>query len=177
MTRIRRATKQDREDICEVYRRAFPASERQMVSTLAIDLLSEATSPETISLLAETDGQVIGHIAFSPVTADNREEWVGYILAPLGVMPGYQKRGIGSQLVESGIESLTEKSADVLFVYGDPKYYGRFGFSVDVASGYRPPYDLEYPFGWQAMVLNDSSPMQSNVKITCVAALRDPGLW
>ncbi len=95
-----------------------------MVATLAIDLLSEATSPETISLLAETDGQVIGHIAFSPVTADNHGEWVGYILAPLGVMPGHQKRRIGSQLIESGIEWLTEKSVDVLFVYGDPKYYG-----------------------------------------------------
>jgi len=177
VTRIRVATNLDREDIGEVHLRAFPESERQMVSSLAIDLLSEETSPETLSLVAESDGQVVGHIAFSPVTADKHGEWVGYILAPLGVIPGHQKRRIGSQLIESGMERLAEKSADVLFVYGDPKYYGRFGFTVDVARAYTPPYDLKYPFGWQAMVLNGTGPMQSNARISCVAALRDPGLW
>ena len=177
MTRIRIATNLDREDISQVYLGAFPEGEKQMVSTLAIDLLSKETSPETIALVAETDGKVVGHIAFSPVTADKHGQWLGYILAPLGVMPDYQKCRIGSTLIESGMQCLTEKSVDIVFVYGDPKYYGRFGFSVDAAARYSPPYNLHYPFGWQAIALAEGGLAKSNVKISCVAALHDPQLW
>ena len=45
---------------------------------------------------------------------------------------------------------------NVVFVYGDPKYYGKFGFSAEVASAYSPPYELQYPFGWQAVALNNT---------------------
>ena len=94
--------------------RAFSEDERRIVSTLAVNLLSEETSPETITLVAEIDGAVVGHIAFSPVTVDNNEKWTGYILAPLGVKPEYQKRGIGLKLIESGIECLAKKMVNVL---------------------------------------------------------------
>jgi putative acetyltransferase len=67
--------------------------------------------------------------------------------------------------------------ANILFVYGDPKYYSRFGFSVDAAYGYTAPYKLEYPFGWQAIDLNECNVTKSPVKITCVNSLCDPELW
>lgn len=89
MTRIRVATNQDRENIRAVHLRAFPEGEKQIVSTLAINLLSETNNPETFALVAETHGTVVGHIAFTPVTVDNNEKWKGYILAPLGVKPEY----------------------------------------------------------------------------------------
>ena len=108
--------------------------ENQIVSTLAVNLLTEVMSSDTIALVAEIDGAVVGHIAFSPVTVDNNEKWKGYILAPLGVKPEYQKRLIGSKLIESGIERLTKKGVNAIFVYGDPEYYGKFGFKADVAS-------------------------------------------
>ena len=177
MSRIRVATILDRENIREVHLRAFSEDERQIVSTLAVNLLSEETSPETIALVAETDGAVVGHVAFSPVTVDNNEKWVGYILAPLGVKPKYQKRRFGTKLIESGMERLSEKGVNVLFVYGDPEYYGKFGFKADAASRYSPPYELQYPFGWQAIALNEVGFEESTVKISCVASLRDPELW
>lgn len=177
MTRIREANILDREDIREVHLCAFSEGEKQVVSTFAVDLLSEETSPETIALVAELNGAVVGHIAFSPVTIDNNEKWIGYILAPLGVKPGYQQRRIGSKLIASGIERLSDKGVNVLFVYGDPKYYGKFGFKADTASRYSPPYELQYPFGWQAIALNEVGSAKSNVKIACVASLRDPKLW
>jgi putative acetyltransferase len=177
MTRICVATNQDRENIRAVHLRAFPEGEKQIVSTLAINLLSEKTNPETFALIAKTHGTVVGHIAFSPVTVDNNEKWKGYILAPLGVKPEYQKRRIGSKLIESGIERLSEKGVNVLFVYGDPTYYGKFGFNADAASRYSPPYPLQYPFGWQAITLNDAGFAESNAKISCVASLHDPELW
>ena len=177
MTQIREATNLDRENIREVHLRAFSEGENQIVAALAVNLLSEETSPETTALVAEIDGTVVGHIAFSPVTVDNNEKWKGYILAPLGVKPEYQKRRIGSKLIESGIKWLSEKGVNVLFVYGDPKYYGKFGFKADAASRYSPPYKLQYPFGWQAITLNEAGFAKSNAKISCVASFCDPELW
>ena len=156
---------------------AFSEGENKKVSTLATNLLSEETNPETISLVAEADGAVVGHIAFSPVTINNNKSWIGYILAPLGVKPEYQKRQIGSRLIESGMERLSRMGVNVVFVYGDPKYYGKYGFNADIASRYSPPYELQYPFGWQAIGLNEDVFADSAVKISCVAPLSDPELW
>jgi len=174
---IRIATSQDRDDVRDVHLCAFPEGEREIVSKLAINLLSERTTPQTISLVAETEGAVVGHVAFSPVIIDNNENLQGYILAPLGVKPDYQKRRIGSKLIESGMQQLLKTGVNILFVYGDPEYYSSFGFSADVADRYTPPYKLQYPFGWQAIALNEGIFTDSAVKISCVAPLSDPELW
>ena len=177
MNRIRAATELDREAVRDVHLRAFPEGEGQMVARLAVDLLREQRSPEIVSLVAEIDGAVVGHIAFSPVTVENNEEWKGYILAPLGVKPEFQNQRIGSALIGRGIERLSGSGVQVLFVYGDPGYYGKFGFNADAASGYSPPFELQFPFGWQALRLNKEVFPESAVAISCVAALRDPALW
>jgi len=177
MTRIRVATSLDLDDVREVYLRAFPEGEKQVVSMLAVKLLSEKTSQKTISMVAEDDGAVVGHIAFSPVTVNNNKRWKGYILAPLGVKPEYQKRRVGSKLIESGMELLSKMGINVLFVYGDPNYYGRFGFDADTASGYSPPYKLQYPFGWQAITLNEGVSTESTGILSCADPLNDPELW
>ena len=174
---IRIATIQDREAVQMIHLRAFPEGESEHVSSLAIDLLSEKTTPETISLIAESNGEIVGHLAFSPVKTENNEKFRGYILAPLGVKPEYQGRGIGSRLIDHARQQLSVMGVHLVFVYGDPKYYARFGFSVDAASRYTAPYKLHYPFGWQAMVLNECETEISPVGITCVSALCDPILW
>ena len=174
---IRIAANQDRDDVQRVHLCAFPEGEREIVSKLAIDLLSEKTTPQTISLVAEIDGSIVGHIAFSPVTIDNNENFQGYILAPLGVKPDWQKRRIGSRLIEYGMGQLSDMEVNVVFVYGDPKYYGRFGFSPDVAQKYTTPYKLQYLSGWQAIVLKECDIEKPPVAITCVTSLCDPQLW
>ena len=75
------------------------------------------------------------------------------------------------------MERLSKMGVNVLFVYGDPKYYGKFGFNADLASGYSPPYELQYPFGWQAIILNEGVFTESTVKISCVDPLKDAELW
>lgn len=174
---IRIATSLDRDKIHSVHWSAFAEDEREIVSKLAVNLLSEETTPQTISLVAESKGAVVGHVAFSPVTIGSNENFQGYILAPLGVKPEHQKRRIGSKLIESGMQYLSKMDVDILFVYGDPKYYSRFGFSVDVAECYVPPYRLEYPFGWQGIALNECGIEKPSVKITCVTSLCHPALW
>ena len=174
---IRMGTNQDRDDIERVYSSAFPNGEREIVAKLAIDLLFESTTPQTISLIAETDDSVVGHVAFSPVGIDNNENCQAYIMAPLAVQPEYQKRRIGSTLIEYGMQQLSAIGVNVVFVYGDPKYYGRFGFSADSARDYTSPYNLQYPFGWQAIVLKECAIEKAPVAINCVTSLCDPKFW
>ena len=177
-SRIRIAAACDSEVIYAVHLRAFPEGENQLVATLAAQLLGEQTDPATIALVAELGGNVVGHIAFSPVMADTHKKWLGYILAPLAVTPEYQQVGIGTKLVEHGLELLAQTPANVLFVYGDPKYYGRFGFAAAAATRFMPPYELAYPFGWQARVLRKGGGLGDQAaKLSCVRSLRDPALW
>ena len=177
MTRIRTATNLDGRAIRELHLHAFPEAERQLVATLATELLQEETIPKTIGLVAELDDAVVGHIAFSPVGIAGCTNRNGYILAPLGISPEHQRCRIGSELIEYGINQLRDDGVNILFVYGDPNYYGRFGFSADVASIYTPPYTLQYPHGWQALVLNEDVAIKSRLSVSCVASLRDPALW
>lgn len=165
--RIRPATTLDHDRISDVHRRAFPDSENRLVAKLALDLLGAQGEPRAISLVAEGDGRVVGHIAHSPVTADDAPEWLGCILAPLAVLPGWRKAGIGSALVEHGIGRLPEGAVDRVFVYGDPAYYGRFV----------PPCELQHPAGWQARALRAHGATAGSLRLSCVEALQDPALW
>jgi len=174
---IRIATNLDRDDVQRVYRCAFVEGESEIVAKIALDLLSLKTTPQTISFAAGTDGTIVGHIAFSPVSIDNITIFRGYILAPLGVKPDYQKRRIGTKLIEYGMQQLSDMGVNVVFVYGDPKYYGRFGFSTDAARRYTTPYKLQYPSGWQAIVLKEYAIEKWPTAISCVTPLCDPKLW
>lgn len=174
---IRAAISTDLKDIRELYLCAFAEGEREAVAKLAVDMLCEITSPQTISLVAEADEAIVAHISFSPVRFVNDDSLQGYILAPLAVMPEYQKQRIGSRLIESGIQTLSKQGVNVLFVYGDPEYYGKFGFKTGDAENFILQHELQYPSGWQAMILNEFSKAGLSRYIVCVAALDDAELW
>ncbi|GAA5480121.1 hypothetical protein Hhel01_03644 [Haloferula helveola] len=165
------------ESVRDIYLSALDAGERESISQLAVDLLTQDTAAPALSWIAEADGIAVGHIAFSPVTVKGSAERIGFILAPLAVRPSHQKRGIGSELIRRGIDRLSEAGPDILLVYGDPGYYGRFGFDTSSAESYIPPYPLTYPFGWQARPLGDWTPPASALRIECAAPLNEPALW
>ena len=177
MTLIREATHLDCENIHDIHMHAFGNGEAKNVVALAVNLVDEQTNPKTYSYVAEINGAVVGHIAFSPVTFNPNNKLKGYILAPLGIKPEYQNRKIGSMLIKYGIEQLSEDGVDILFVYGDPKYYGKFGFNEKTSSNFLPPYKLQYPFGWLALALDEECFVNRTVKVSCVASLCDPNLW
>ncbi len=174
---IRAAAKKDESNIKALYLDAFPESENELVAQLAIELLHEKSEPECISLLAENASKLMGHISFSPVFFKDCQGVNAYILAPLAVCPEQHKKGIGSKLIQAGIAHLSERKANLLFVYGDPGYYGRFGFQTDLASQFAAPCPLEYPFGWQAMFFEGFQRPASAHTITCVPPLQNPKLW
>ena len=94
----------------------------------------------TISLVATRDHDIVGHIAFSPVTiAEDAGNWYG--LGPVSVRPDQQARGFGQGLVRAGLQRLAALNAAGCVVLGDPRYYQRFGFESDAALCYEgaPP--------------------------------------
>jgi putative acetyltransferase len=93
-----------------------------------VDALRRAAQPY-ISLVAKVDGQVVGHIFFSPVTIESAEgECPAFGLGPMSVLPEYQRQGIGSQLVQQGLEACARIGQGVVVVLGHPQFYPRFGF-------------------------------------------------
>ena len=170
---IRQAEEQDREAIQQLYLSAFDANEREVVAALAIDLLDD----DSLHIVAEQDEALVGHVSFSPVWNAATKEQIGWILAPLAVHPTNQKQGIGTQLVGAGIEFLKQQQAPLVFVYGDPDYYRRFGFSAELAQNTTAPYPLQFPHGWQALRLTDKTSAATKCTIQCVAALSQPSLW
>ncbi len=84
----------------------------------------------TISLVADLEGSVVGHVAVSPVTiSDGASGWFG--LGPISVAPEHQRRGVGSRLMREALSILREQGAAGCVVLGEPEYYSRFGFEVD----------------------------------------------
>ena len=80
-----------------------------------------------VSLVAEVDGRVIGHIAFSPVTiSDGTPNWYG--LGPISVLPEYQRKGVGKALIQQGLSRLKDLDAQGCCLVGHPEYYKKFGF-------------------------------------------------
>lgn len=124
---IRSETVADASAITEVTVAAFKTLEISQHTEQFIIAALRAAGALTLSLVAELDGRVIGHIAFSPVTiSDGTRNWYG--LGPVSVLPEYQRRGIGSALIREGLSRLKALGAGGCCLVGHPEYYRRFCF-------------------------------------------------
>lgn len=127
---IRKETPQDAAEIRRLTDEAFRSvaysnqKEGEIVDAL------RAAKALTLSLVAEEDGRILGHVAFSPVQiGDEDKGWYG--LGPVSVRPDRQGEGIGGKLIREGLAQLRKAGAKGCVLLGDPGYYGRFGFKAD----------------------------------------------
>ena len=124
---IRDETEADAAAITEVTVAAFKTLEVSNQTEQFIIAALRAAGALTVSLVAESDGRVVGHIAFSPVTiSDGARDWYG--LGPVSVLPEYQRQGIGKALIEEGLSRLKDMNAQGCCLVGHPDYYRQFGF-------------------------------------------------
>jgi len=124
---IRSETDADVSAISEVTVAAFETLEISNHTEQFIIEALRAAKALTISLVAEMDGRVIGHIAFSPVTiSDGTRDWYG--LGPVSVLPAYQRQGIGKALIREGLSRLKDINAQGCCLVGHPDFYKKFGF-------------------------------------------------
>ena len=94
-----------------------------------------------VSLVAQRDGQIVGHILFSRLPIITAGRIVPAVsLAPMAVLPGYQRQGIGSRLVAAGLNACREKGHRIAIVLGHPGFYSRFGLSPELAKFLESPY-------------------------------------
>ena len=146
MILIREEEPGDYDQVEQVNRRAFDGDlEAALVNRLRSERLVIA------SLVAVQDDQVVGHILFSGVVIETEHGAVNAVsLAPMAVLPECQRQGSGSELVRKGLQVCRERGKHIVIVLGDPAFYGRFGFSVDLARWLQNPYSGDH---WMALEL------------------------
>lgn len=133
MAVIREEVPRDVGAVRELLQAAFPTpDEATLVDALRL------SGRLTVSLVAVEGDEVVGHIAFSPVTVASSSGGLG--LAPLAVLPDRQRRGIGSRLVEDGLAACRSLGVPFVVVLGDPNYYARFGFTPALRFGLGDEY-------------------------------------
>ncbi len=141
---IRNETAADVSAIDAVTRRAFLHAPHTSHTEQCIVTALRSAGVLTISLVADVDGTLVGHVAVSPVCLSHGASgWFG--LGPVSVVPEHQRRGVGSRLVQEALRVLREKGAAGCVVLGEPEYYSRFGFRADpnlVLPGVAPEYFL-----------------------------------
>ncbi|MDP3449420.1 MAG: N-acetyltransferase [Anaerolineaceae bacterium] len=124
---IRDETEYDCATITELTAKAFETLEVSDHTEQFVVLGLRAADALTVSLVAELDGHIVGHIAFSPVTlSDGLTDWYG--LGPVSVLPEVQRMGIGAALIKEGLSRLKALGAKGCCLVGHPEYYGKFGF-------------------------------------------------
>ncbi len=122
-----------------------------------VDLLRDACS-EAVSLVAVEHDRILGHILFSPVSVSGGDKAIhGMGLAPMAVRPERQRQGIGSILVQAGIDTMRERHCPFIIVVGHPTYYPRFGFVPASRHGLACQWDNVPDEAFMALVLDESA--------------------
>ena len=179
---LREELPDDKESVREIHLWVF--GDHGLVVADLVDTLRETITPKDgLSLVAGHDGQIVGHVMFTRSLLDAPRRLVEvHVLSPLAVMPGYQKRGIGSALVRKGLKALARRAVPLVFLEGDPGYCSRFGFAPGGDLGFRKP-SLRIPDGaFQAIRLPEYEPWMTGTLVYAEpfwrhdsVGLRDPG--
>ena len=182
MITIHPTTPQDHDVILKVELAAF--NQDPEIKTLIIDLFKDPTAEPRVSLLAYDDDKAVGHILFTkarikPGLGICSLKPGGHILAPMAVIPKYQKQGIGGMLIEEGLRILKDMGVERCFVLGDPSYYSRYGFIPDARSfGFPAPYPIpeKNKEAWMVMDLVEK-PTGIKGQIICADVMMKPKYW
>lgn len=137
--KIRQETSEDHHTVYEINHLAFgQENESRLIEKIR---KGETFVPE-LSLVAEEDGKVIGHILFSKVKIKGKKTYESLALAPMSVHPDFQKKGIGSQLITIGLQKVKELNFEHVIVLGHKDYYPKFGFQKASTWNIRCPFEV-----------------------------------
>lgn len=175
--RIVEATASDLPDVLSVERAAFGEDDE---AQLVRNLLDDPSAHPLLSLLARERGRVVGHILFTAARLDGAPQMVSIaILAPLAVVPEAQRKGVGRQLIERGVQLLSESGVGLVFLTGHPSYYPRHDFEPAGSLGFVPPFPIppKDEEAWMVRALRTGLIGSVHGRVMCADALNRPEYW
>jgi predicted N-acetyltransferase YhbS len=163
----------DIDAILNVHRQAFGTDEGPVIEDLARVFLQRA---ETLSVSVSREDKIVGNVLFTPFIFDQHPEFKCYLLAPCGVLPGFQGRGVGKEMMETSIIRLREIGTDAVFVLGVPTFYPRYGF---VPTDKQTPYPdlLAHPEAWMGLELVPQTLDQLDGPTRAIPEFMQPEMW
>lgn len=177
---IRESTEQDRAKITSVHDSAFGKIKGKEILVLVNGLLDDKTAEPMLSLVAEENGKIIGHILFTKVSIKQSSNAISaQILAPLAILPAHQNQGVGSGLIKKGLKQLKDSGVHLVFVLGHPGYYSQCGFSPAGVLGFDAPYPIpeEHAEAWMVQEFRDGVIGLVTGKVQCSEVLNQPQHW
>ena len=178
---IRKTNADDFDNIMQVEKLAFGYDKE---AKLTAELLSDNTAEPMLSLLAFDNDKAIGHILFTRAYFEEQEvQPMMHILAPLAVIPTYQRQGIGGMLINAGLEMLKEMGSKLVFVLGHKEYYPRYGFlqnaqGMGFFAPYPDPMPDDYADYWMMQSLTDEDlEAMPKGRTRCADTLNKPEHW
>lgn len=174
---IREAVETDLNDVMSIERLAFGYEKE---AELVRELLHDPSAKPLLSLLALKKGRAVGHILFTSAhLSDSKDAASIVILAPLAIVPDFQKQGIGGKLIEHGLALLSKSGVDLVFVLGHPEYYPRYGFTPAGQIGFEAAYPIpdEHAGAWMVQALRSGVMGTVSGKVICADALNKPEHW
>ena len=177
---IKKASSREISEILRVNEHAFGESQGPELRHLVSSLLEDLSAKPNFSFVALENNTVIGHILFTKVSIQGAsKDLPAQILAPLAVLPDYQRMGAGSQLREAGLKELRKAGVKLVFVLGHPTYYSRYGFSPAGKHGFAAPYPIahEHSDAWMVQELCPGIIETEQGEVLCADALNKPEHW
>ncbi len=174
--RLREALNSDLDTVFFIEKQAFGSEEE---SNLVRDLLADESAKPVVSLLAFQGNQAVGHLLFTRARLEPDTGHSISILAPLAVVPDYQKKGIGGKLIKKGLELLSNSGVDLVFVLGHPEYYPRHGFQPAGRLGFEATYPIpdDKSDAWMVQALSPGIIGAITGKVICADAMNKSEYW
>ncbi|WP_332819356.1 GNAT family N-acetyltransferase [Sphingopyxis sp.] len=153
---IRVATAADADAVDIIIRAAFAGTDFGHQGEAELVRMIDGDGDTLVSLVAERDGVIVGHVLFSRMDVDaDGQPLAAAGLAPVAVRPGLQGQGIGDALIRAGLDVLREQGIAISFVLGHEAYYPRFGYSPELAARFASPFAGPH---FMAMMLDSGAP-------------------
>ncbi|MFN3881360.1 MAG: GNAT family N-acetyltransferase [Nitrincola lacisaponensis] len=169
----------DRQEIEALFTRTFSDSEGEsegkLIGHLVHELMNETETDDMFGFIATEQGQIVGCIFFTRLSFGAPVK--AFMLSPVAVDPGHQRRGVGQKLINFGIQHLREQGVGLIFTYGDPNYYSKVGFEHVPQEVAKAPFKLAHPEGWLGQSLDGGSLELPLGQAYCVEAFNDPQYW
>jgi len=169
----------EKPEIQELFTQTFSdsegPSEGKLIGGLVLDLMNETDDKDIFGFVATENKQIVGCIFFTKLSFD--APVTAFLLSPVAVHSNHQGKTIGQTLIRFGLEQLKKNGVQLVFTYGDPKFYSRVGFEHVSENLAKAPFELTQPEGWLCQSLDGSKIEALPGSSRCVRAFNNSEYW